>query len=397
MAKTIYKKKIKNGKEYYFYRLRHENLKSPKDIYGNTVKELETKIKIITKELDHGVVNDKALFETFFSDWLFEVKFNTIKPSTKEKYEGIYRNYIKNSPLSKIKINKLALHDIQDYYNYLYNSGTSANCIKSLNKLIAPCIRYAYNNNLLIKDFTHAIVLPKEDVDTQLNKECSVIPFTLEEQQKFIEAIKGHELEMLFITALNTGLRQGELFALTWNDINFELSYVIINKTFKKVSDVSRNGRSNSRVQIQPPKTKNSNRKVVLPKFLCDRLRSYKNSQSEYRLKLGNLYENNNLVFPNAFGKYLDSSNVRKRLNKIIDEINANEKNKLLHIKHRKFHDLRHTYATRLFELGEEPKTVQMLLGHSDISVTLNTYTHVLDSMKKNAISKLDLLFNTMK
>ena len=86
MAKTIYKKKIKGNKEYYFYRLRHENLKSPKDIYGATVKELESKIKKIKYNLEHGIVNNKEYFEPFFTDWLFEVHFTHLKHLTKENY-----------------------------------------------------------------------------------------------------------------------------------------------------------------------------------------------------------------------------------------------------------------------------------------------------------------------
>lgn len=396
MAKTTYKKKLKNGKEYYFYRLRHENLKKPKDLYATSVKELDEKIKALTNELDNGITNNKEYFDTFFTNWLFDVHFINLKPSTKERYEGLYRNYIKDSSLSRIKVKDLSLMDVQEYYNGLLKKKNSVNCVLNLHKLLAPCIRYAYNNNLLIKDFTKAIILPKEDEQTKLNKQNQIVPFTLEEQQRFIAAIKDHELEMLFITALNTGLRQGELFALTWNDINFDRGYVNINKTAKNVANVSREGRSDLRVQIQTPKTSNSIRRVKLPQFLIDKLKSYKLKQAEQKLQLANMYQDNNLVFCNPFGKYLDSSNVRKRLNKIIDNINLNEKDKSKHISHRKFHDLRHTYATRLFELGEEPKTVQMLLGHSNISITLNTYTHVLDDIKDKAVSKLDDLFHTM-
>ena len=102
MARTTYKKKMKNGKEYYFFRLRHKNLKSPRDLYGNTVKELDKKIKDLTFELDHGVQNNKECFENFFESWLFEVNFINKKPSTKERYEGLYRNYIKDSSISSI-------------------------------------------------------------------------------------------------------------------------------------------------------------------------------------------------------------------------------------------------------------------------------------------------------
>lgn len=117
MAKTTYRKRVINGKEYYFYRLRHKNLKSPKDLYGSTVRELEEKIKGIVYELDHGVLNNKESFESFFKTWLFEVNFINKKPSTKERYEGLYRKYIKDSYISDINIKDITQTDIQKYYN----------------------------------------------------------------------------------------------------------------------------------------------------------------------------------------------------------------------------------------------------------------------------------------
>lgn len=397
MPKTNYLKRTINGREYYYFRLRHKNLIKPKDVYAPTVKELDEKLRAIRNELEHNIVNNKELFETFFTNWLFDIKFLTLKPSTKERYEGIYRNYIKNSCISKIKIKDITLNHIQDYYNSLIKNGSSVSSIKQLNKLIAPCIRYAYDNNILIKDFTRAIILPKESEEAKLKKSSKVHPFTLDEQKRFISAIKGNELEMLFITALNTGMRQGELFALTWNDINFKEYYINVNKTAKNVAEVSKEGRKHSKVIIQTPKTINSNRRISVPPILIEQLKQYKLKQSELKLKLANLYDDNNLVFCTMYGKYLDSSNVRKRFNKIIDTINLNEENKGKLIENRKFHDLRHTYATRLFELGEVPKTVQQLLGHSDISLTLNTYTHVLEDMKITAASKLNDLYLTMR
>lgn len=397
MPKTNYLKRTINGREYYYFRLRHKNLIKPKDVYAPTVKELDEKLRAIRNELEHNIVNNKELFETFFTNWLFDVKFLTLKPSTKERYEGIYRNYIKNSCISKIKIKDITLNHIQEYYNSLIKNGSSVSSIEQLNKLIAPCIRYAYDNNILIKDFTRAIILPKESEEVKLKKSSKVHPFTLEEQRRFISAIKGHELEMLFITALNTGMRQGELFALTWDDINFDNNYININKTYKYTTDVSREGRKHTRGIIQTPKTKNSIRRVSIPSALSEQLKQYKLKKAEHRLALANLYYDNNLVFCTVYGKYLDSSNVRKKFNKVIDTININETDKTKLIAPRKFHDLRHTYATRLFELGEKAKTVQELLGHSNVSITLDIYTHVLEDMKLNAVSKLNDLYLTMR
>ncbi|MBC2457052.1 tyrosine-type recombinase/integrase [Clostridium beijerinckii] len=397
MAKTIYKKKIKNGKEYYFYRLRHKNLVTPKDLYALTVKDLDEKIKNLLTDLDYNIIDTKESFEAFFINWLFEVRFLTLKPSTKERYESVYRNYIKNSPLSNIKIKDMALADVQGYYNKLVKEGHSVNCLKMINKLISPCIRYAFNNSILIRDFTGAIVLPKESEETKLNKANKVQPFALDEQKRFVKAIKNHELEILFITALNSGLRQGELLALTWNDINFDRHYIDVNKNAKYVANVSSNGREHSKMIIQTPKTIKSTRKVSIPPSLTEQLKIYRFKQLEQKSLLANLYQDNNLVFCTKFGKYLDSGNIRKRFNKVINSINDNEKDQYRKIAPRKFHDLRHTYATRLFELGEKPKTVQELLGHSDTSVTLGTYTHVLESMKVIAASKLDDLYMSMQ
>ncbi|BDU90508.1 tyrosine-type recombinase/integrase [Clostridium perfringens] len=387
MARTTYKKKMKNGKEYYFFRLRHKNLKSPRDLYGNTVKELDKKIKDLTFELDHGVQNNKECFENFFESWLFEINFINKKPSTKERYEGLYRNYIKGSSISSINIKDINQTDIQKYYNALVKKGISVSTIKQLHKIIAPSLRYAYNNNLIIKDFTKAIILPTEKEEVKLKSMNKINPLTLEEQQIFIEAIKGHELEVLFLTALNTGMRQGELFALTWNDIDFDSNTISINKTAKFVAKVDREGRGKGSVLVQTPKTISSIRTIPIPVFLKDKLKQYKTIQSKNRLRLANIYQNNSLVFCNTYGKYLDSSRVRKDFNKIL--INNQ-------LQARKFHDLRHTFATRLFELGENPKKVQTILGHSRISTTLDIYTHVLESSKESISSKLDDLYLSM-
>ncbi|RXM74765.1 tyrosine-type recombinase/integrase [Clostridium tetani] len=384
MAKIIYKKKLKNGKEYYFYRLRHKNLRKPRDLYGTTVKELDKKVKMLTKELDDNISNNKEYFGLFFEHWLYNTHMVNKKDSTKERYDSIYRNYIKESTIYDIKLNELVPSDIQEYYNDLLISGKSIASIRNLNKLIAPCIRYAYDSNRIIKDFSRAIVIPKDKEDDKLNKVNDVQPFSLEEQLKFIEAIKGHELEMLFLTALDTGLRQGELFALTWNDIDFNSRCIKVNKSFKNIRNIS-TGKYEG--VVQTPKTSKSIRLVPIPVHLIDKLKQYRLRQKALQLKMANLYQDNTLVFCNKFGKYLDSSNILKKFKKIL---NANG------LQDRKFHDLRHTYATRLFELGEEPKTVQTLLGHSNISITLDTYTHVLDSLKVKAISKLDDLYRNV-
>lgn len=380
--KLKYLKRTINNRQYYYFRIRHENLNCEKDVYATTLKELEEKVKKIRLELDNNIINTKDLYLNFFSKWLFEVHFVNKKSSTKEKYEGLYRNYIKPSKdLKKVKLKDLDLDIIQTFYNNLYENGISESIIKNLHKLIAPSIRFAFFNNMILKDFSKGLVIPKSHT---INNNSSIIPFTLEEQFKFIKAIEGHDLEALFLTALNTGLRQGELFALTWADLDFTANLIEVNKSIKGITEVDKNGRGTYKLLLQSTKTEKSTRFVPIPTFLKNKLLLHKGFIEEYKKKAANLYDDKNLVFPNSFGGYLNASNVRKRFKRILED---NELKKI------KFHDLRHTFATRLFEVGEEPKVIQELLGHSNISITLDTYTHVLDKMKVKAISKLDSLY----
>lgn len=237
----------------------------------------------------------------------------------------------------------------------------------------------------MIKDISRAYTIPKENSNKSPIEQ--VKPFSLEEQKIFLSAIKGIDLETFFLTALNSGLRQGELLALTWNDIYLDNNTITVNKGLERIYNVSKEGKNGSNIVIQSTKTIKGNRIVTIPVFLSKKLKQHRLKQNELKLKLGNLYQDNNLVFCTKRGNYLSSFFVRKKFKEILVQNN---------LKDRKFHDLRHTYATRLFELGESPKTVQELLGHSNISTTMNIYTHVMDSMKEKATSKLDHLYTNL-
>lgn len=388
MARTRYKKRIINGIEYFHFRLRHENLRKPKDIYARTVKELEAKIKNIKNDLDNNIKDNKIYFAECYKDWLFNNHFMKLKLSTKNTYESFYRNHIKDSMLSDIRIKDLCVSDIQKYYSGLIKKGVSPYTVEQIHRLINPFIRYLYDNNMILKDFGRAIQLPKEDEKTKLKRMKKIHPFTKEEQKKFISVIKDNQYEELYLTALYSGLRMGELLALTWGDINFNECYIDVNKNMSEASEVSEEGRGEGKIIIQTPKTLGSIRKVIVPGLLIEVLKHYKEKQKDNIYIHTTRYENNNLVFCNRYGKYINQAQLRKNFKKVIESINIHDK---------KFHDLRHTYATRLFELGENPKVVQKLLGHSNISITLDTYTYVLGEVEAQAISKLNNLFDEFK
>ena len=189
---------------------------------------------------------------------------------------------------------------------------------------------------------------------------------------------------MLYILALGTGLRLGEILALKWTDINFKNNYIDINKAIKSTYKIDSKGNREFQIIEQQPKTKNSVRTVPLNENLIELLQQHRKKQMIDRDSNIEIYFDNNLVFSTPVGNYLNESNVRKTFKKILKKCN---------LKELRFHDLRHTFATRLFENGVPPKTVQTILGHSDISTTLNIYTHVMKDTKDKAIDKLNFLF----
>lgn len=352
-----------------------------KQFYGKTQKEVKEKLEEFKKQMSLGNLpsDDKLTLEHWYYTWLFDYRIKDLKPKSFEKYEGIYRNYIKGSTIGKIKLKDLRATHLQKHYNELidiYNKPVST--VKSLNTRLKPCLAEAEKQGYIQKNYCKMVTLPKDNT----TKEIKVL--SSDQQKLFIEAIKGHNLEVLFLVALSTGLRLGEILGLKWSDIDFNTGTLTVNRTIQRVTQIDRNGNRESKVIEQLPKTKNSIRTIPIPKNILIKLKDHRLEQNTNRLKLGNLYFNSDYVFCDKLGYPIDDKRPARNLKSILTKLD---------IEPIKFHGLRHTYATRLFEANVPPKTVQVLMGHSDISITLDIYTHVMEDTKLEAVEKLNEIF----
>lgn len=352
-----------------------------KQFYGKTQKEVKEKLEEFKKQMSLGALpsDDKLTLEHWYYTWLFDYRIKDLKPKSFEKYEGIYRNYIKGSTIGKIKLKDLRATHLQKHYNELldiYNKPVST--VKSLNTRLKPCLAEAERQGYIQKNYCKMVTLPKDNT----TKEIKVL--SSDQQKLFIEAIKGHNLEVLFLVALSTGLRLGEILGLKWSDIDFNTGTLTVNRTLQRVTQIDRNGNRESKVIEQLPKTKNSIRSIPIPKNILIKLKDHRLEQNKNRLKLGDLYSNNDYVFCDKLGYPIDDKKPARNLKTILTKLG---------IEPIKFHGLRHTYATRLFEANVPPKTVQVLMGHYDISITLDIYTHVMEGTKLEAVEKLNEIF----
>lgn len=366
-----------------------------KSFNGKTQREVSDKMKEYKTlhNLDMLPSDDKLTLSEWFHTWLFTYRKNDLKPASFERYEGIYRNYINNNTIGNIKLKDLRTTPLQNHYNSLVaeESKTPAT-IKSINKCLKSCLSQAIKEGYILRNYACFVNLPKSPaIDNN-----SVNAFTLDEQKIFMREAMTNTKGIFYIFALGTGLRLGEILALTWSDISFKCKTVTVNKAIKETYIFDKNEKRHYAIIEQEPKTKNSFRDVPINDNLLELLRVHKKKQVVEYEKNKDVYVDKFLVFATPTGNYLGFSNTRKVFKKIVDKYNKSlneEEKKNNSLPDIRFHDLRHTFATRLFENGVAPKTVQSLLGHADISTTLNIYTHVMKDTKDDAIDKINYIF----
>lgn len=185
---------------------------------------------------------------------------------------------------------------------------------------------------------------------------------TLEEIQRLLIQAREDGCYDLLLLELSTGLRQGEICALQWNDLNFSTRALRVERQVHRVR---------GELVVSQPKTKASNRSVILPAPVLAVLEAYHASSTS------------RWMFPSPVKEDspMDPAAVRKRLSKILERANC---------KHIRFHDLRHTFATASLEHGMDVKTLSTIIGHVSSSTTLNIYAHVTDEMRRTAAAKID-------
>nr|WP_073006214.1 tyrosine-type recombinase/integrase [Clostridium amylolyticum] len=321
--------------------------------------------------------------------WLFEIirVDKNIKPPTFSRYEGVFRKYIKDSEIYGLKLNGLKTILIQRYYNKLYKNGTSSYSINYLNKLLCQFFNYAVEENYILKNpckSRKSIVIPGE-VKLE-DEEDSLEYFTTEEIEKLKAALEGHSLKGLVLLALGTGMRRGELLGLAWTDINYKNLTITVKRTVSRTHIIESDGSRVYKTIVQTPKTKSSIRKVSFPEKLIPILKEVEVKQKKAKMKAGSSYikQDYDFVFTTASGNLLNVANVSRSWSNLLS------KNK---IPHRKFHALRHTFATQLFAKGQDVEVVSKLLGHSSSEITRKTYIHVLPEDKVSSVALLNDLF----
>lgn len=352
-----------------------------KNFYGKTKGEAENKRKQYEKVLEGGVNPDLASQSVgmVLYNWLWNIeKVSGLKSSTFDRYEGIYRNHIKGTPLSLLPMDKIKKITLQAQYADMVASGRSVSQVKNVHKVLSKFFKFAVSEDYIVKDPCIGVRLPKEKEENFEAEDKTVEVFTPEEVKQIHAGLEDDKLKYIALFSLFTGLRLGEILALERDDIKND--YVKVNKSLSSTKVFDDRNKYHYETKAVKTKTKSSIREVPISATMKAELPRLYKLLAEERLKLGPAYEENNLLFPSLTGSYIDKRNFTRSWTRFLERIG---------LPHKKFHSLRHTFATRLIENGVNIVTVSKLLGHSSIQTT-EIYTHILKDEKKKGIDTLN-------
>jgi integrase len=199
-----------------------------------------------------------------------------------------------------------------------------------------------------------------------------VEPLTQAQIGRFFRVLHGERLEALYVLALTTGLRRGELLGLRWDDVDLDAGRARVTRSLQRVS---------GRTMFVEPKSARSRRTLTLPAFVTTALKEHRRRQVRERLAAGEAWQDSGLVFTTADGGPLDGMNLTHHFQRLLRRAGLPQ---------RRFHDLRHSCATVLLGQHVPARVVMEILGHSQISVTMNTYSHVLPAMQEEAAGLME-------
>lgn len=343
-----------------------------KTFYGSCKAEAEEKAYNYLNSIENGlIVNyENMSLNDLLHTWIFDFLHNSskIKPSTFQRYEGIYRNYIKESNIAGMKISSINTVVLQKFYNELSKTHSYSQ-ISYLNSVLKTFFNWCIDSGYILKNPCLKVEIKGNKNDIINNQRQEVEILSEEEIKTIKEYIKNTDMELLILLDLATGLRQGELLALDWENIDLDKQILEVKRTVKEVYVYDSETEKHIETMYQIPKTQNSFRKVSIPSSIIIKLKEVKNKKG--------------LLFCNKNGQPLRAKNVADKWKKILKNCN---------ISHKKFHAIRHTYASMLLKNGVDIETVAELMGHTAVSIT-QIYLHSSESQKQNAVDKINYLF----
>jgi integrase len=309
------------------------------------------------KQVSDGlyVTDDQIKLGDFLNRYMEEVAIHRLRPRTYNRNLDLVSNHI-NPVLGNIRLSALRPDQVQSFYAVKLDSGLSSRTVLYIHAVLHKALNQALKWGLVTQNVTDLVDRPKPDKTTFKT-------WSPDEIHRFLAAVEDHRWYPLYMLAIYTGLRQGELLGIHREDIDLERGIIHVRH---QVSAIRGQG-----LTITEPKTEKARRPVTIPESALEVLKQH----------LQIIDEGPGLIFTTSTGRPISPRNILRHFKLVINEIGLPDI---------RFHDLRHTHATLLLAAGVHPKVVQERLGHSQISLTLDTYSHVIPSLQTEAADQFE-------
>lgn len=336
-------------------------------LYGATRAEVAEELHKLLADQSVGlpIETSRQTVGQFLTDWLEHSVKPAVRSRTYTSYEQVCRTYL-IPDLGRVPLRKLAPQHVRAMLNRLLAEGhLSARSVGYIRVVLRAALNHARKWNLVARNAAELTESPRV-------RRFEIKPLTLERARALLAQAKGDRLEALYAVALASGLRMGETLGLRWQeDIDLDKGRMTINQAIQRQTGAG--------LVAVEPKTERSRRTIELPAPLIAALKAHRVRQIETRLAAGSLWQDSGLVFTSAVGTPLEPRNLHRSFKAMLVKAGLPDI---------RFHDLRHSAASLMLAQGVELRTIQQILGHSSISLTANTYAHVMPSLVQDATAK---------
>ena len=349
--------------------------KKVEKVGGDTRPEAEAALRKVLSDIDETgqyFLGTDTRVKQYLDFWMEEyVKLN-LKYNTYENYRFTIKNHI-NGYLGKKKLTDLSPALLQNFINAEFKKGYSKKTMTITHSVLKNALNMAvYPWGLIKQNPMLYVKIPKYEARPTTKKDLKII--SLEDFDHMLEITpEGHPFYIPLNIGFYTGMRVGEVCGLTWDDVDFSNGTITVEKQMVKNDGAWVYG---------TPKTSSSNRTIFIGQTLLAILKKHKKQQLENRMKYGKLYIDSNAVCTKEDGELVTPSVVKWNTKRISNALSLSFN----------FHSLRHTHATLLLENGAKMKEISERLGHSRISITMDTYSHVTDKMRNETVDIMENL-----
>jgi len=344
-----------------------------KYLAGRTRAEVAGKLRRVLEEQDAGVQISTGGYapslEAWLTHWLDNIAGRRLRPSTLQTYRGYVRNRIVPN-IGRHRLDRLQPEHLEQLYVQLHDAGLAAASVLQVHHILSRSLKVAMQRGTLQRNVATLVQAPSVTHE-------EIRPLSAADARAVLAAAEGQRNAARWSVALALGLRQGEALGLPWDAVDLNSGTVAIRQALQRQT-----GRG---LVIVPPKSRAGRRTIPLPAQLIDALHALRTAQHAEQLAAGPAWIDSGLVFTTVNGQPLDPSADHRQWQQLL---------KVAKVAPARLHDARHTAATLLLTQGVPARVVMELLGHSQITLTLGTYTHVVPELTRDAAARMgDLLW----